>query len=799
MKSTERTKVELVREVKALRQEIAEIKRAGFPDSLTPSLLFFQNVLDAIKDPVFVKDENHRWIYLNDSACRFWGYSREELIGKSDYQLFSREEANVYQANDREVFETGKPSLNEELQTIKGRVHVISTKKSIYTDEKSGARFIVGIIRDITGYKKIVEDLKESEFLYRSLFELANDGIIIVQDEAVRYANPRMAQMIGVTAAYLTGVPFLKYIHPDEREMVGQRYKDRMADGSVPTWYETSLVDGGGNKIFVEISASKIEFKRKPAILAILRDVTERKKTDESLRESEQLLRQVLDNTPADIFVKDRNGRFLLVNSSTACSHQTTPETMIGKRETELEDYNVQKNDEVEKFLEDDRRVIDTKETMFIPEEVYDLPGGKKKWLQTTKVPLTLNGKEDCVLGIAIDITERKNTEEALKESEERFLQSQKMEAVGRLAGGVAHDFNNLLTAILGYSDLLFLSKDLDQTKRFYAGEIKKVSERAARLTQQLLAFSRKQVLQPKTIVLNALVGDLEKMFRRVIGEDILLVTELEPETGFIRADPGQMEQVILNLVINARDAMPGGGKLILKTKNVYVREHEVGEGEDLLSGWYMMLEVRDTGHGMDEKTKENIFEPFFTTKEIGRGTGLGLATVYGIVKQSSGFIRVHSKPDQGASFRVYFPRVDEDVAEPPDDSEAGASLQGSETILIVEDEGSVRNFIEMDLKSFGYTVLKAKNGKAALSLYREKKDTPIHLLITDVVMPGMNGRDLAEKIKKIRPEISVLFISGYTEDAIVHHGVLDDGIPFLQKPFKVMDLARKVRKLLDT
>ncbi len=797
MKKREGAGVEQAQEEQAQRQKVAEIKRAGLPDSSNPPL-FLQNILDNIEDPVFVKDEDHRWIYLNDSACRFWGYNRKELIGKSDYEIFSREEADVYQAKDREVFKTGKPSLNEEMQTIKGKVHVISTKKSLYIDKESGARFIVGIIRDITDYKRVEEDLKESESLYRSLFELASDGIVIIQDETVRYANPQIARLLDVPIQNLSGAPFLRYIHPDEKEIVGRRYKERMTDGFVPTRYETILINRSGGKICVEISASKIEFNRKPAILAILRDITERKKKDAALRMNEQLLRQVLDSTPADIFVKDREGRFLLVNSSTACSHGMTPEVMIGKMEMELEDYDEGRKCEIEKYLEDDRKVIQTKEPMFIPEELYTGPDGRTKWLQTTKVPLSLNEKEDCVLGIAIDITGRKNTEEALEKSEERFLQSQKMEAVGRLAGGVAHDFNNLLTAILGYSDLLILSKDMDQTELFYAGEIKKVSERAARLIQQLLAFSRKQVLQPKRVALNTLVGDLEKMLRRLIGEDILLVPEFEPEPSFIQADPGQVEQVIMNLAINARDAMPGGGKLILKTKSVYVSKREIEEEEDLFPGWYTMLEVSDTGEGMDEETKSNIFEPFFTTKEVGMGTGLGLATVYGIVKQSGGFIRVYSEPNQGAAFRIYFPRIDETVAEYPYGAQASVSLNGSETILIVEDEEVVRNLIEMNLKSFGYTVLKAKNAQAALSLCREKKDMHIHLLITDVVMPGMNGRNLAEKIKKIRPKIRVLFISGHTEDAIVHHGVLDDGIPFLQKPFKLMDLVQKVRKLLD-
>ena len=393
---------------------------------------------------------------------------------------------------------------------------------------------------------------------------------------------------------------------------------------------------------------------------------------------------------------------------------------------------------------------------------------------------------------------ERKRAEEALRQSEERLRQAQKMAAVGRLAGGVAHDFNNLLTVITSYSELLLEDLGSEDPKRDDVEQIRKAADGAAALTRQLLAFSRQQVLQPKALDLKATVTGTEKLLKRLIGEDIQLTTFLAPDLGVVKADPGQIEQIIINLAVNARDAMPAGGRLTIEAANVDMDEAYVRGHAPAGPGRYVMLALSDTGIGMDEATKARIFEPFFTTKEPGKGTGLGLATVYGIVKQSGGFIWVYSEPGQGTSFKVYLPRVEE-PAEPAAVPTATAEpLRGTETVLLVEDAASVRMVTRQVLERYGYTILEAPNGDTALRL-AAKHHGRIHLLLTDVVMPGLSGRQLAEQLVQLRPDMKVLYASGYTDHAIVHHGILESGIAFLQKPFTPKTLGRRVRQVLDS
>lgn len=387
---------------------------------------------------------------------------------------------------------------------------------------------------------------------------------------------------------------------------------------------------------------------------------------------------------------------------------------------------------------------------------------------------------------------------EALRKSEEQLQQSQKLEAVGRLAGGVAHDFNNLLTAIIGYSDLALrrlperdpLQRDLE--------EIKKAGERASALTRQLLAFSRKQVLRPRVINLNEVIADLERMLRRTIGEDIVFKAKLQPDLGNVKADPSQMEQVIINLAVNARDAMPEGGKLLIETANICLDESYARQHVSVVPGNFVMVAVSDTGTGIDEETKRRIFEPFFTTKEAGKGTGLGLSTVYGIIKQSGGNIWVYSEVSRGTTFKVYLPRVSEDAELLRREAQKAEVPGGTETLLLVEDEQLVRDLSVEILSSLGYNILKAENGPAALELWKQHPGK-IDLLLTDVVMPEMSGRELAQRLQASHPEMRVLFMSGYTRDAIVHHGALDEGIQFMQKPFSPDGLALHVRKVLDS
>ena len=392
---------------------------------------------------------------------------------------------------------------------------------------------------------------------------------------------------------------------------------------------------------------------------------------------------------------------------------------------------------------------------------------------------------------------EKTDALEALRNTEKQLLQSQKLEAVGRLAGGISHDFNNLLTVILGYSDITLRQLGEDHPLRRNLEEIVRASERAAALTRQLLAFSRKQVMQPKVFDVNTVVTELEKMLRRMIGEDIELRVGLQSDLGNIKADPVQLEQVIMNLVVNARDAMPKGGKLSIETTNIYLDESYARDHVSVEPGHYVMLAISDTGVGMDAETRQRIFEPFFTTKAPGKGTGLGLSMVYGIVRQSGGNIWVYSEEGTGTTFKIYFPRVTDNAEEY---KRAATTIQvpkGSETILLVEDADWVRKLARQVLEGAGYRVLEANSADAAIQM--TNNGTKIDLLLTDVVMPGMSGNDMSRRVLVRRPNLPVLYMSGYTDDAIVQHGVLEPGINFIQKPFSPDALALKVREVLDS
>lgn len=428
-----------------------------------------------------------------------------------------------------------------------------------------------------------------------------------------------------------------------------------------------------------------------------------------------------------------------------------------------------------------------------VPVEFEGLSFQSDAWIETRVYP----SRE----GLAIwsrDVTKRKEVEEALRHSEEQLRQAQKMEAIGRLAGGIAHDFNNLLTAIKGHAELLLAEIDESSSKRADIEEIWKASERAAALTRQLLAFSRQQVSQPRVLNLNDVVNEIGSMLGRLIGEDVELVLLPDPDLGYVMADPGQMEQVLMNLAVNARDAMPRGGRLTIETSNVELADdfpHRFAY--DVRPGPYVMISVTDTGVGMDKEVQKRIFEPFFTTKEKGKGTGLGLSTVYGIVQQSGGYIWVDSRLGQGTTFKIYLPRVQAGPVEVEPVTVSPTSATGSETILVVEDEPAVRALICKTLRKNGYTVLEAVNGRDALRAASEHRG-PLDLVLTDVVMPEMGGKELAERLSVSRPDTMIVFMSGYAESEIVHNGVLKPGTILLEKPFTPDSLARKVREVLD-
>jgi len=520
----------------------------------------------------------------------------------------------------------------------------------------------------------------------------------------------------------------------------------------------------------------------------------ERKRAEEALRQSEEKYRTIVENIQDGYLEVDLAGNFTFVNDAQCRNLGYTREELIGMNNRQYTDETTAR-----KLYQTFNGVYRTGE----PVKVLDLEVIRKDGTKTfNEISVSLirdsEGKPIGFRAIARDVTERKRAEEERLALQEQLRQSQKMEAIGKLAGGVAHDFNNLLTVIHGYSELILNSLDQSSRLRQDVQEILNASERASSLTRQLLAFSRKQVLQPKVLDLNDHVPNMDKMLRRMIGEDVELVTLLAKDLGRIKADPGQIEQVILNLAVNAKDAMLNGGKLTIETANVKLDESYARSHIGVTPGHYVMLSVSDTGAGMTPEIKERIFEPFFTTKEKGKGTGLGLSTVYGIVQQSGGNVWVYSEPGVGTTFKIYLPTIEEDTESLRPTALSTKPTQGFETILVVEDEETVRKLACTVLQNYGYTVLEAPNGEEALRIVQGQNGNPIHLMVTDVVMPGMSGRQLAERLVSLCPKLKVLYMSGYTDNAIVHHGVLDPGIAYIQKPFASDALASKVREILD-
>ncbi len=552
-------------------------------------------------------------------------------------------------------------------------------------------------------------------------------------------------------------------------EAAGDRARHRTKDGRV---------------IDVEVTCTDLTYGGRPALLMLAADVTERRRADDALRRSEERFRELAEAVHEVFCVMDaRTHRLLYANQAY--------ERVFGPLREPADAVPVPWTEHV--HPDDRARVLHAVTTAREPAtEEFRIVGPDRppQWIRAHVSPVRdPAGRVVRVIAIMEDITE-------LRRAEEQAYLAQKMEAIGLLAGGVAHDLNNILTAITGEAELLREDLPVGDARREAVQEILKSVGRAAALTRQLLAFSRRQVLDPRVLDLNALVANLDKMLRRVIGEDVSLETVPGAAPGTVRADPGQLEQVVMNLVVNARDAMPDGGKLTIETAAVELDEAYAAAHRPVQPGSYVMLAVSDTGCGMTEEVRSRIFEPFFTTKEQGRGTGLGLATVYGIVKQSGGYIWVYSEPGRGSTFKVYLPRVTDPVDAPPVRSPIRPAPTGSETVLVAEDDDAVRAMARRALERYGYRVLEARNGTEALALCLDGKG--VDLLVTDVVMPAMGGAESAHAVRVLRPGMKILYVSGYADRAAAWIHDFPPGCAFLQKPFSPETLARKVREVLD-
>ena len=532
------------------------------------------------------------------------------------------------------------------------------------------------------------------------------------------------------------------------------------------------------------VEKQRLVIKNRELYQMARRELAERKRAEKALRHSEEKFRRAFRASPDWIVIDTlSDGRYIEVNENFLRMTGYRREEVVGRTSIELGIW-VDPEDQARVL-----RTVQEEGSLRDLEVRHRMKSGEIRTFLMSSERIDLEG-ETCLISVCRDITDYKSLQNQL-------MESQKMEAIGRLAGGLAHDLNNVLTVIISCSSFLLMDIGQDDPLRQDAKEIKKAAKRAANIIEQLLVIGRRRVVEPRQMSLNACVADMEEMLKRLIGEDIHLVTMLDPGIGLLKADTGQVEQVIMNLVINARDAMPQGGKLTIETKNVRIDESYAGKQELMPPGHYVMLSVSDTGKGMDAETQCRIFEPFFSTKASGKGTGLGLSTAYAIIKQNGGHISVDSEPGQGTTFKFHLPRID-GVAEPDNLPELQIEpLEGSETILLVEDDDMVRNSAPRILRRYGYRVLTARGGEEALGVCEQHKG-PIHLMVTDVVMPSMNGNELSVRLEPLRPNTRVLYISGYSDDCIAERGMPEPQENFLRKPFSAELLARRVRNLLD-
>ncbi len=799
-------------EVTELRMKIEDYERwFRTLDSQISVLEREQRKLDSLvahtDAAMLLLDSGLRIVWANDVFRKQFGAGgakEQDPLGLSCNQALCRKsESPCQRCPVAKLLKTHKVSHHELSLPLGGRIRpVYATVTPVFFPD-GGVEQAMVMLQDLSALAVLRQSdaaLRGSEQRFRSIFEQAGAGMITHKaDGTFLRVSSTFCTMLGYTESELLRKKVTDLIATQDLPGVESGLNEARAGLRSVIELEYRYIRRDGTAVWCQVTAVwQFDEQQKPTYsVALVQDISERKRAEQDLAQSQKRYQALVHSIDGIVWEADpRAFRFLFVSRQAErilgfpverwltqprfWRNQIHPEDLARVRGALSNAVKQKRGHEVE------YRMIAS--------------DGHTVWIRDTVSLIVENRKVAKLRGLMVDITDKKASEEALRRSEEQLRQSQKMEAIGRLAGGIAHDFNNLLTAITGYGDLLLRGLGKKNRLRRAAMEISKAAQRAADLTGQLLAFSRQQVLQPQIIDLNAVVTDMEMMIQRVIGEHIKLVTRLEPNLGAVKADPGQMHQVLLNLMVNARDAMPKGGEAVIETGVLKLDKNYADGHRGVEPGSYIKLSVTDTGTGIDEETKRRLFEPFFTTKEQGKGTGLGLSTVYGIVKQSGGHITVDSEVGKGSTFSIFLPWAEKEVAEPLNkkSDEIPESSPGTERILLVEDDESVRELASEILQMNGYEVIEASNGVEALAIF-DAQETPVDLIVTDLIMPQMGGRDLAKEIAPKSPDLKVLFLSGYTDSTALQQGMLEPGSFFLPKPFTPAQLAHKVRQALDS
>jgi len=782
-----------------LRGIMADITpEKGMEAGLLESEERFRTLFEATEDTMFIKDRDLRYVAVNPAMAELVGIPAEKLIGATDRELFDEETAGWIQDHDRRVLQ-GETVETENSIPVRGRTVIAHVIKVPMRDDTGRTTGVCGIARDVTERRHTEEILLETEERYRTVIEHMKDGVAILSGDRHIYVNQRFLDIFGYERdEVINGRPF-NWLHPDDRDMVMERNRGRQQGRSEPPQYKFRGLRADGKVIIIEVSATSMVLQGEPVTLAFLRDITEMELTSQALEAERRRLFDIIDFLPDATLVIDNDKKIIAWNRAMETMTGKKKQDMLGKGDFAYAQAFYGENrpmliDAVQgKYpgLEDKYQFMrQSGHELYAEARVRMAGGAEPRHLWGAAAPLfDMDGNRIGAIESIRDVTERKRLED-------QFLHSQKMEAVGKLAAGIAHDFNNLLSVIMGYASLFQIRMKPDDPGQLHVKEILSATERASHLTRSLLAFSRKQILDMKPLDLNHVVKESKKLLSRLLTEEIRFTVVPADEELVIMADRLQIEQVLMNLVSNARDAVSNGGKITVRIEKTVISSTFLETNGFQKEGPYAVISCTDDGAGMDEETREHVFEPFFTTKEPGKGTGLGLSMVFGIVEQHGGYIHVESEPGKGSIFSIGIPLIRKNM-DNPEQKNAVEPRGGSETILLAEDDASLRAFTKNVLERYGYTVFEASHGDEAIERFMENRDT-VELLFLDVVMPGRNGREVLDAARAVKPGIKALFYSGYTDDVILRRGLSVGQFRLLKKPVSLEDILLTVREVLD-